>query len=246
MKKLLGSILFLLTFVISTECLADDNPPPPPPPPPAQSVEQLTAELNRVKKENEELKKKSPPATGGDPDPDDPSEDPLVKKARKDIEDKKKAGDDQKDVERAVRFNLGLDDFVKTNKSLLPEEIDGIISHASKEKYDSEAEQASAMKTAILTSFFAVQANVDQLTPSQKKALDTWKALTKNARAERAGDIYENVFEPAIDKIKSVRKAEEAGRARAGLAPRNPTNNAYSDRLVKLSQDQFGVKPRIR
>lgn len=244
MKKLFASLLFLLTFMLTSECLADDNTPPPPPPPPAPTVESLQAELNRIKKENEELKKK-PPA-GGSAGDDDDGDDPLVKKAKKDIEDKKKSGEDAKEVERSVRFNLGLEDFVKTNKTLLPEEIDGILSHAKAEKYDSEGERASAMKSAILTSFFAVQANVDQLSPTQKNALDTWKGLTKKDREARAGDAYENIFEPVLDKIKAVRKAEEAGRARAGLAPRNSTNSAYSDRLVKLSQEQFGVKPRIR
>lgn len=241
MKKLMGSFLFLFTLIMSTEARADDNTPPPPPP--AQTVEQLTAELSRIRKENEELKKAKPPAGGSG---DDDKDDDLVKKARTDIDDKKRQTEDAKEVERSIRFNLGIDDFVKTNKTLFPEEIDGIIQHAKKEKYDSEGERAAAMRSAILTSFFAVQANVDSLTSTQKNTLETWKGLTKAERDKRSADAYENVFEPAIDKIKSVRKAEEAVRARQGLAPRNAANNGYGDRLIKLSQEQFGVKPRTR
>lgn len=232
-RKLFLNAFFGLFLSLFADTLLADEAPPIPPTPGTETVEQkLAAALKReedYKAEIEKFKKKEP--AGGDPDDGD-----LVSKARKDKENKDKENADHKNVERALKFNLTVDDFVKTNKGFLPDEIDGILSRASKERYDSEFEKASALKSAIIKSFFDIQANLDTLTSSQKNQVENWKSLTKGEREKRAADLYENVFEPCIETSRRVKKAEEVTRSRQGLASHSDSGMAYKEKLIQIAQ----------
>jgi len=236
--KFSGLVKFFLCFVMaffSVEALADETPPtnppaqnPPAPPksdsqPPATTKreEELLAEIARLKGEK---------AGGRNED------DPLILKTRQDKDDKDKRASETREVERALKFNLTVDEFVKTNKSFLPEEIDGILSQASRERYDTEFEKAGALKASIIKSYFSVQQNLDSLTPSQKKAVEDWNRLTASGRQDKAADLYDNVFEPCIDTQRRIKRAEDVGRARAGLAD-SSQGKAYKDKLIKISRE---------
>lgn len=203
--------------------------------------QKLAAALKRQEELESELaqeKKKKDKKEGGGDDPDD-----ILQKVRREKEDKDNKARETKDVERSIRFNLTIDDFVKSNKDFLPDEVAGILSQASKERYDNEFEKASALKSAILSSYFSVQANVDSLTPAHRKSIEDWKGLTKGDREKRSADIYENVFEPCIETFRRVKKAEEVQRSRSGLAKESVSGEAYKQKLMRVSQRaHLGIK----
>lgn len=222
------------------------------PSPANQNNPDLQTQLAALLKRNEELAaaiEELKKGKGGKPDPkpgDDDGDDTdgLREKARKEEEAKKKRAGEVKEVERAMKFNLTIDQFTKENKDFLPPEIDGILKQAAKENYDTELDRASAMKAAIVQSYYSIQANLDALTGAQRKQLEEWNRLTKKAREEKAADIYENIFEPAIDTARRVKKAEEVGRSRSGLATRNENHEAYKDKLIRLSEEAYLGKKR--
>jgi hypothetical protein len=163
----------------------------------------------------------------------------LRDKAAKEREDAEARKTETKRLEGALRFNMGLSDFVKTNADIIPAEMTEILKVSEKEKYDSAIEKASALKKAFVESFFAVQSNVDLLTSSQKAALDDWGKLTKNGKEAKAETIFENLFEPALETLKKVKKAEELGKAQSGFANSSKTEDGYKARLMASSKKTY-------
>lgn len=230
--------LFLLCTLgfVSTAAHADPNPPPPAnnTPPPAGG-ESLEAKLTAAIKRNEELaaeleKLKKPEKKDGD------GEDDLRKKVAKDKESNEEIAKQTKEIERALGFNMRVHTFVKENKDLLPATIAAIVTQADKETYDNATAKASAVKSAIIQEYFAVQSNLDQITPAQKIQLDDYLKLTKTGKEQRAADIYENIFEPALETVRRVKKAEEVGRSRTGFGVSTESSTAYKDKLVAIAR----------
>jgi hypothetical protein len=195
--------------------------------------------LKAAKDENDGLKKKveelSKPK---DPPKEDPpkDEDDLDDKARKAREAKEKDGVKTKDLESALKFNLSATEFLKTNKDILPSDFEGMLVEAEKEKYDSAIEKANAVKSSMIKNFFAVQANLDLLTASHKVQIDDFLKLSKNGREEKAAAVFENIFEPAIEMVKKLKKAEELGKASSGYHSGNKVENAYKEKLMNVSK----------
>jgi hypothetical protein len=235
MFKFFRFVLLFFTLNFFSTAYADAPPPPPnnnPPPPSGETVEQkLAAALKREEDYKVELEKLRKPK---DPDPKD--DDDLRKKVQKDKETNEEIAAQTKHIERALGFNMRIHTFVKDNADLLPAEIGAIVAQADKETYDNAQAKASAMKKSIIESYFAIQANMEAITPAQKVALDDYLKLTKTGKEQKAADIYENIFEPALETTRKVKKAEEVGRSRTGFGHSNDTNTAYKDRLIKIAR----------
>ncbi len=232
--RYLYSFIFAL-FCFSTSPALADTDPKKEDPKPQTDTEKLAAALKReedLKLELDAEKKK--PKKDPDPKPDD---DDLRTKAAKTKQSADDAGKESKRIESAITFNLSVDNFIKGNADLLPAEIAEIVKVAHKETYDSAVAKANALKAAVVQAYFAVQGNLDNLTTSQKLNLDEYLKLTKTAKEDKAAAIYETVFEPAIEMVRRVKKAEELGRSRAqGISSGSPSDNAYRDRLAKGSR----------
>jgi len=193
---------------------------------------------------NQKTKDKKQKAGGdgsddGDGDNDENKEDEddsLQGKVRRKREREEREAAQTKELERAIAFNLGIDKFVAENQALLPAEIVQIVKLAQSERYDNQLAKASELKAAIIQSYFQVQANMDALTPAHKNAIDEYLKLTKGGREQKAAEVYENIFEPALEMARKIAKAEELGRSRAGFANPSQTDLGYKERLVKLAR----------
>lgn len=159
-------------------------------------------------------------------------EDDLQAKAKKEKEESDKNTNNSKQIEGAIKFNLGVNDFVKNNKDILPSEVETILKVAEKENYDTATAKANAVKVGIVQSFFAIQSNLDTLTQAQKSQLEDFQKLTKNGKEDRASHVFENIFEPAIEMLKKLKKAEEVGKARSGFSSGSSVENDYKQRLM--------------
>lgn len=228
------AFLFLLTF--GADMALADTPPaanPPaetPPAPTAQEIQAIRDENKRLKDENDDYKKKAtlPPTP--------PEDEDLITKAKKQSQSTDETAKEIKAIEKALQFNLGVDDFVKNNQDLLPSEIINIVSMAHKETYDSAAGKASALKASMIQSYFLVEANREALTKNQLEGLDDYLKLTKTGKEDKASEIFTNIFEPALETTRKIKKAEELGRSNLGFSSGNDAENAYRDRLIKGSR----------
>lgn len=210
-----------------------------------KAFDEMKAANEQIKKENEELKnaatKKKDDGAGDGDDPkkkDDGAgdDDDLVTRAAKKKQNDAEHAAQVKRIESATRFSLGLDRFLADNKGFLPEEVGEIVKLADRENYDTTEEKANATKAAIVKTFFSIQSNVDLLTASQKNLLDGFLKLTKTGREEKAADVYENIFEPTLEMMKRIKKAEEVGRANAGFANESDISAGYKARLISRSR----------
>jgi hypothetical protein len=183
------------------------------------------------------------PEDDDDDKKDDNKDDDLNKKLQRQRQDADNKVKETKDIERSVEFNLSVDSFVKDNAEVLPKDVADILKLAHKETYDSPRAKTGAIQSAIIQSYFSIQANVDNLTTSQKKNLEDYNRLTKSAKEERAPEIWVNIFEPAFEFSKKILKAQELSQSRSGYANGTDTENAYKDKLIKGSRRQYlGIK----
>lgn len=180
------------------------------------------AEYEKLKADLE--KKNAPPA------------DDLQKKAALDREAKEKNSSDAKALESAVRFELSSKDWLKTNESVLPSSIGSLFEAAAKETYDSPIEKDRAIKAGIVQEFFAIQTNVDLLTPGQKTALEDFLKLTKTGKQQRAQQVFEMVFEPGFEMLKQTRKADQI---KKGESIPSDVEAAYRKRLEQGSRKHY-------
>lgn len=167
--------------------------------------------------------------------------DDLATKAAADAKKKEQSGAESKALESAIMFNTGSKDWLKTNSSLLPKDVEGIFSAAEKETYDTQIQKASAIKSGVIQTFFKVQENLDLLTAAQKTNLEDWLKLTKNGKEEKAQQMFDVIFEPTFEMLKRIKKAQQVqiGGQRQG----DDAENAYKDKLMKSSMKHFmGVK----
>lgn len=208
-----------------------------------EEISAMQAENAKLKTENEGFKKATPPKDPpkedpkGDPKPTDDSDLLAKSKQKKDSEDELLAK--TKQIESALSFNIKLKNFAEENKELLPSEFENILATAEKENYDSATKKANAIKSAVIQSFFSIQFNKEILTETQKKNLDDYLKLTKDSKEEKAGFIYENLFEPALETLKRVKKAEEVGKAKGGLGTSTKAEDVYKAKLIEGSKKQY-------
>jgi hydroxylamine reductase (hybrid-cluster protein) len=171
---------------------------------------------------------------------DEPDDDDLRDKARKQREIDEKRNSDSKALENALRFQLSSDQWLKTNSSLLPKDISDIFKASEKENYANAIEKDQAVKAGIVQSFFSVQNNLDLLTSGQKSMLDDYLKLTKTGKQERAQSVYDTLFEPALEMLRRVKKAEALAK---GHGSSSDSDDAYKQKMMSLSSKHyFGEK----
>lgn len=187
------------------------------------SKEQFDAIMARLPKETKKE------GEGGD----DPS---LAEKAKREAEQKENQKKRDKSLEVAVQFSQSAKDFVKSNKGLLPDSIEGIFAQAEKETFESAIEKSNAIKVDIVKEFFGVQSNMDLLTGHQKNQLDDFLKLTNTMKQERVENVYAMIFEPTLE---TLRKIEKAKQINSGSKNQTDSEKALSERLMKLSKKHY-------
>lgn len=194
----------------------------------SKQLEELRSMNTKLLDRLDALEKKSAPPPKDDKD--DPS---LADKARQKREDDDKKAKHEKTLESAIRFTTTAKEWIKTNATLLPKTIEDIFAAAEKENYASAIEKVAAIHEGIVSEFFAVQANMDLLTASQKTVLEDFKKLTKTDRQARAQQIFDTIFEPTFESLKKIKRAEQV---RNGLEPEGDVSEAYKKRLIEGSR----------
>ncbi len=186
------------------------------------------AELARLRAENAALKAAK---DGGGKDDDDSS---LQDKARKEREAREAGSARDKRLTAAIAFDLKSKEFLRTNESLLPKEAGDIFAQAEKENFSDAIEKDAAIKAGVVQSFFAVQSNVDLLTPALKAQLDEYLKLTKTGKQDRAQQVYDTLFEPTLEALRRSRKAEALSKGHGA-----GDDDSYKQRLIAGSRKQY-------
>lgn len=207
----------------------NNTPPPNNAPEPNKDLESLKTQNADLLKRLEALEGKGKPDPTKDPD--------LLKKAEMEREEKERKNSDSKALESALKFNIGAPAWIKENSTLLPKDFEGIFAAAEKENYDSQIQKSLAIKSGLIQSFFKIQENLDLLTGTQKSTLEDWLKLTPNAREEKAQSLFDNIFEPSLNMLKGIKKAQALNRG--GERSSDDVESAYKERLMKGSRKHY-------
>lgn len=205
------------------------------------------AEFDAIKASNEALMKRLDALEKGkktktddeaDDDEDDSNGDDesLADKARKTREQKDKETKSTAEMEKALKFNLAGADFMKTNASLLPQSVQGIFDQAEKENYATASEKASAIKVGIISEFFALDENMNHLTGPQKLKVEEFKKLHKTDKQERAGILWDEIFEPTFETLKKVKRAQQMSQ---GEKNQTDKEKALTEKWMKNSKKHY-------
>ncbi len=198
-----------------------------------ETVESLAAKVKELTESNAKLMADLDTATKPPPKEKD-----LTTRVKEEAEKRDKASGDAKQLEDALTFNLTSEKFINEHKAILPTEMVEIFAVAAKEKYDTAIERANETKSALIQSFFKMQANLDMLTPSQKNAIEDFYKLTKNGKNEKAASVFETIFEPTLNGLKQLKKAEELVKSRQGILDPTDADARYKDKLIKGSRSR--------
>lgn len=163
-------------------------------------------------------------------------DDDLLSKTKQMNESYSKSKVDQKALESALTFGLKSEEFLKNNASLLPKEAADLFKAADKESYDSPIQKANAIKSGIIQTFFQQQANMDLLTSAQKQVVDEYLKLTKTGKEEKAQHLFDTVFEPTLETLRRIKKAEIVSK---GYGSGSDAENAYKQKLMNLSKKHY-------
>jgi hypothetical protein len=163
----------------------------------------------------------------------------ILEKVRSDRETKEKEDQSHQELERALTFTLSTKEFYKNNQAVLPTEVLDIIDKTEKEKFDTPLQKSRTIKSAIMESFFSVQSNLDLLTPSHKKTVEDFFKLSKNGRESKSDQLFDNVFEPTVEMLKRVKKAEEVAKAKSGYGSSTDAESAYKNKMIDLAKKRY-------
>ncbi len=166
-----------------------------------------------------------------------PKDEDIFEKAKNSKNEKDKKATDEKALDQAIRFDLQHKEWLKTNAALLPKEVESIFETAAKETYSNAIEKDQAIKSGLIQSFFAVQANADLLTPAQKTSLDEYLKLTKTGKQDRAQPFYDSVFEPTFENLKKIKKAEALSKGHAFSD--SDSDSVYKKNLIDGSRKHY-------
>lgn len=163
----------------------------------------------------------------------------LNDKARLERDDQDKKNAQSKALEAALMFNISSPEFLKQHETLLPKGAEDIFKLAEKEKYDSHIEKANAIRVGLIDLYFSQQSNNDFLTEYHKESLADYQKLTKNGKEEKSKEIYENIFKPALNTMRQVKKAEELSKGKQGLGGNTDADQALKDKMIKMGEKKF-------
>lgn len=157
------------------------------------------------------------------------------------VDARHKEKEDEQALESALKFNLTAKDFVKQNEALLPKDAALLLEEAEKQNYDTQIEKSNAVKVSMMQAFFNVQENLDLLTGAQKNQIAEFQKLTKNGKQEKARFIFENIFEPTLENLKRIKKAEELAKGPSRSA--SDVEERYKKRLIEASNKRLLRRP---
>lgn len=195
--------------------------------------------LSKGKKSKHKNEEQDDESDDDDEEEEEDEEEELHTKVKKNKSKKDQEKTDSAALESALRFDLQSAEFIKNNESVLPKDVADIFEVSKKENYKSPVQKASAIKSAIIQTFFKLQTNVDSLTSNQKNSLDDYLKLTKDGKEERAQQVFENILEPTLEMLKRVKKAEEVAKAKSGHANQSDATKAHNERMMKLSRKHY-------
>ena len=180
------------------------------------------------------------PAAGSTPPEGDKPDDKtktIAQEAKEEIEAKKAAEGALSQIQASVKFNLGINEFVEKNKSLLPEEAETILKTASTKTFKDDNERANIVRKGLLDSFLSQQENLDSLTGSLKDRAAKYSALAESEKEKRSSEFWD-LAEIGIALKAGSKKAEALNKIN-GVNAGDATGSILEQKILAAANNKF-------
>ena len=182
----------------------------------------LAAQVAALSAQLEELKKAHQAPANPPSDAD---------KLRAELEAKKQKEAAVARLQEAIKFNLGVADFVSANKDYLGKLAEGLVRTVNEKQFSDEERKAAATKKNLLEDFFSLQENMDVAPAELKPRILAFKALADDEKDKQAADFWDTLT-LTVGQKKLKAQVEAAKRARAGHY--EETNDLIKDYNAKV------------
>lgn len=180
----------------------------------------------------------------GKPNPEPPKSD--ADKVRGALEEKARQEAATARMQSAIKFNLGVSQFVADNKDLLGELAEGLVKVVNEKQFSDEERKAAALKKNLLEDFFSRQENMDAVPEELKARVMAFKALADDEKEKRAPDYWDTLT-LTLGQKKMAAQVAAAQRARAGrFEETNDAVKQYNDRVFAKRAHYFGEKEQTK
>ncbi len=99
----------------------------------------------------------------------------------------------QSEMESAIKFNMGLDDFVENFKAVLPETTKAIIAEVNKKNYTTEVVKANTIRASLIEAFIAIKQNLEILPQTMKEKAMRFNSLTEDEKQKQSSSFWDVV-----------------------------------------------------
>lgn len=127
----------------------------------------------------------------------------------------KKREEERARMQEAIKFNLGIAQYVADNKDYLTAIAGGIVDKVNEKQFSDEEKKALNMRKNLLEDFFSQQANIDAAPEELKGRIMAFKALAEDDKEKQAAQ-YWDLLQLTVDRKKLTAQVEAAKRARQG------------------------------
>lgn len=163
-------------------------------------------------------------------------------KVRADLEAKARKDAETAQMQDAIKFNLGVGDFVAKNKDLLGRLAEGLVQEVNKKQFSDEVRKACALKKNLLEDFFMLQENIDAAPEELKPRIMAFKALADDEKEKQAARFWDTLT-LTLGHKKLAAQVAAAKRARSGqFEETNDLVKQYNDRVFAKRAHYLGEK----
>lgn len=139
--------------------------------------------------------------------------------------------EERANMQRAIKFNLGIDKFVSDNNGFLTEITANIVQKINEKQFADEEKKARFLQKSLLEDFFSQQKNIDDAPEELKPRILAFKALADDDKEKQAPTYWDTLL-LTVDRKKLTAQVEAAKRANGGGY--TETNDLIKDYNAKV------------
>lgn len=136
----------------------------------------------------------------------------LPGQARQAIAKDKAVAQGEATLSASIKFNMGIEKFVKDNKAFLPEEAQKMLELANKTKFSTETIKANEIRSGLIKAFCEKERFIANLPQAVKDKVALFKSLAEDEKARRSSEFWE-IVEIGIDLETKIKRANSKNKA---------------------------------
>jgi hypothetical protein len=146
----------------------------------------------------------------------------------------------EKEIEETTKFNIGIKDFIESNKNYLPKETKGIYEMIYNSPAGSNVDKKNEFQKSVLKLFFENKNSFDELNETKKEKAKEFLGFVSEKQNRLAGQ-YWDILSDHIENRKRIEGAIKADKINRGLIVSDEVERSRQE-AFKASSDFYNIK----